>query len=78
MCEITEEGKGRRVRATESGERRGYKRVAGSFYRVTVALFLAAGVARGVARIGTSEDIERDATPYCRSSNGRRRLAIGS
>ena len=70
MREITEEGEGRRVRATESSGWRGHKRVAGSFYRVTVTLFLAADVARDASRIGTSEDIEGNATPYCRSGNG--------
>ena len=71
--EVTEEGESRRVRATGRCEGRGHERVASSFYRVLVALFLAGGVACDGFRIGTCEYVERDSTSYCRSCNGRRR-----
>ena len=51
--EVTEEGESRRVRATGRCEGRGHERVASSFYRVLVALFLAGGVACDGFRIGT-------------------------
>ena len=59
--EITEEGEGGRVRATERSEWRGHKRVACSFYSGTVSLDLAVDVVADAVRFGTSENIEGNA-----------------
>ena len=63
MREITEEGEGGRVRATERSEWRGHKRVACSFYSGTISLDLAVDVVADAVRFGTSENIEGNAAP---------------